>query len=249
MQCFGTLRDKERSRSFTRPFFIRTVTSVIRVRFPVGVQLIFRASNSVTINLMERSKTVLAEVDKLYATATTTMGKWMWRNHTQWVADKGKELARKYKADEEKAYCAALLHDLGDSKYERGDENFDTWAIEKSKAILHNATFSDSDTNEILEAVRTHSSRPGNLPATIEGKVLATADAMWHLQTNFFPVICYMNRPQNTHSYEEWQDWFDGKIERDFGAKIFFDDEREEVREDYEALTRVFRNKTLDTRD
>ena len=52
-----------------------------------------------------------------------------------------------------------------------------------------------------------------------------------------------MNRPDNTHTYEEWQEWFMGKVERDFGPKIFFEDEREEVREDYEALKRVFGNK------
>lgn len=189
---------------------------------------------------------VLTEVEKSYSTATTTMGKWMWHNHVQWVGDKGKVLAKKYGANEEKVYCAALLHDLGDSKYERGNENFDFWTAKEGEAILQKAGFSDDEIKEILQAVNTHSCRPGNLPTTIEGKVLATADAMWHLQTSFFPVICYMNRPQNTHSYKEWQAWFNGKIERDFGAKIFFDDEREEVRNDYDALTRVFNNKSLD---
>lgn len=78
--------------------------------------------------------------------------------------------------------------------------------------------------------------------------MLATADGMWHLQTSFFPVICYMNRPENTKTYEEWQEWFNGKIERDFGSKIFFEDERSEVKGDYEALSRVFGNKTLDSK-
>lgn len=46
-------------------------------------------------------------------------------------------------------------------------------------------------------------------------------------------------------TYDEWQEWFNEKIERDFGSKIFFKDERAEVRDDYEALLRVFGNKTL----
>ena len=75
--------------------------------------------------------------------------------------------------------------------------------------------------------------------------MLATADGMWHLQTNFFPVISYMHRPEGTHTYEEWQVWFSNKIERDFGSKIFFDYERAEVKKDYEALKRVFGNKSL----
>ena len=138
------------------------------------------------------------------------------------------------------------FHDLGDSKYERGDENFDVWSNEEDKEILIKAKFSEDEVREIMEAVRTHGSRPGNPPTTQEGKVLATADGMWHVQTNFFPIICYMNRPQNTHSYEEWQEWFIGKIERDFGPKIFFEDEREEIRKDYEALVRVFGEKGLE---
>lgn len=145
-----------------------------------------------------------------------------------------------------KAYCAALLHDLDDSNYERGHEDFDTWSWEEGKAILKKAGFRHAEREEILEATSTHSCHPGHLPTTLEGKVLATADAMWHLQTNFFPVICHMNRPDTTDSYEEWQAWFLQKIERDFGPKMFFDDEREEVRDDYNALIRVFGNKTLD---
>lgn len=125
------------------------------------------------------------------------------KTHTQWVADKAKALAEKYGANTEKVYCAALLHDLGDSKYERGHEEFETWSKDKAEEILLKAGFSVEETKEILEAIRTHSSRPGNPPTTLEGKVLATADGMWHLQTSFFPVICYVNGPDTTHSYEE----------------------------------------------
>lgn len=173
------------------------------------------------------------------------MGKWMWRNHTQWVADKTLTLAKKYGADAEKVYCAALLHDLGDSRYERNHADFDTWSWVTTKEVLKKAGFRKNERDEILEAIRTHSCHPDHLPMTLEGKILATADGMWHLQTNFFPVICYMNRPDNTHTYEEWQEWFMKKIERDFGPKIFFEDEREEARKDYEALKRVFGNHLL----
>ena len=60
-------------------------------------------------------------------------------------------------------------------------------------------------------------------------------------------MLCYKQIPEHTNTYEEWQKWFDEKIERDFGPKIFFEDEKEEVRADYEALCRVFGNKTLNS--
>lgn len=49
-----------------------------------------------------------------------------------------------------------------------------------------------------------------------------------------------MNRPEKYGSYTEWQGWFLEKIERDFGPKIFFVDERGEVRQDYESLKHIF---------
>lgn len=85
---------------------------------------------------MEKHEVVLTEVGELYGVATTSMGQWMWRNHAQWVANKAKELAEKYGASTEKTYCAALLHDLGDSRYERGHADFDTWSWNTSKTIL-----------------------------------------------------------------------------------------------------------------
>lgn len=199
---------------------------------------------------MKQSKTVFNEVNQLYSAATTSMGKWMWNNHVQWVANKAKKLADKYGADAEKVYCAALLHDLADCQYERGHKNFNIWSEEKGKTILLKAGFSKDDATEIIEIIiRPHSCRPGNLPTTLEGKVLATADAMFHLQTGFFPLLCYMNRPDDTKSYREWQQWFSPKIDRDFKVKIFFKDEKEECRKDYQALIRVFNNKTLGNRE
>lgn len=197
---------------------------------------------------MEKSQIVFVEVGKLYSASTTNMGKWMWQDHTQWVADKAKVLAKKYGADIEASYCAALIHDLGDSKYERGDNDFDTWTWQTGKEILRTAGFRRQARDEILEAMRTHSCHPNHLPTAIEGKVLATADGMRHIQTSFFPMICYMNRPEGIRTYEEWQSWFNNKIGRDYNAKILFKDEKDEVKEDYEALLRVFGNGILNDR-
>ena len=196
---------------------------------------------------MERSKIVWKETDALYGASKTVMGKWMWRNHVQWVADKGRQLAEKYDADPEKVYCAALLHDLGDCKYERDHQDFEIWSWEAGKDILKKAGFRRAKRDEILEAIRTHSCHLGHLPTALEGRVVATADAMWHIQTSFFPRLCYMHRPLKAKTYDDWQAWFNEKIERDFTVKIFFEDEKEEVRANYEALVRAFGKQDLDS--
>ncbi len=199
---------------------------------------------------MDRKERVFTQVEELYESSSLVMSKWMWNNHVQWVANKAKILAEKYKADIDKVYCAALLHDVADTQYERGDENFNAWSESKGREILTQAGLNEEDVKEIIEIIiRPHSCRPGNLPTTLEGKVFSTADAMFHLQTNFFPMFCYKKRPERTKTYEEWQSWFEEKIDRDFVIKIFFDDERAEVKDDYNALYRVFRNKTLNSQE
>lgn len=196
---------------------------------------------------MNRDHKVFNVVKSIYENSETRpMGLWMWNNHVQWVADKTRQLAIKYSANEETAVSAALLHDLADSRYERNDPKFDEWSEEKALEILKGADFTEEEAKEIIEVViRPHSCRPDNLPTTLEGKVLATADAMFHLQTSFFTVLCYKNMPASAKSLEEWQTWFEEKVERDYGSKIFFDDEKNEVTSDYEALKRVFGNKSL----
>jgi HD superfamily phosphodiesterase len=198
---------------------------------------------------MERADSVFAEAKKLYSTAPD-IGKWFWNNHVQQVADRARTLAEKYDADAEKAYCAALLHDLGDCHFSGRGEGFVAWSEQKGKEVLLGAGFSEDDAREVVEVIiRPHSCRDGKLPTTIEGKVLATADAMWHLETSLYPMFCYKQMPQRTKTYEEWQEWFLEKAKRDFSIKIFFEDERAEVKENYEALLRVFGNKTLDSKE
>ncbi len=196
---------------------------------------------------MERDQKVFTAVKLLYENPESRpMGLWMWNNHVQWVANKTKQLATKYNADEEKAVSAALLHDLADSRYERDNPEFNAWSETKAYEVLKETDFTEEEAREIMEIiVRPHSCRPGNLPTTLEGKVLATADAMFHLQTSFFTVLCYKNMPTSAKSLAAWQVWFEEKVERDYGSKIFFDDEKNEVKADYEALKRVFGNRSL----
>lgn len=195
---------------------------------------------------MNRKEKVFESVQKLYNNSSIEMGRWLWNNHVQWVADKSVVLADKYGANVEKVYCSALLHDIGDSEYERGHDDFDTWSDKAISGILLQSGFSEEESEEISEIIiRPHSCRPDNLPTTIEGKVLATADAMFHIQTSFFPRLLRMNRPLSVETYEQWQDWFAGKIERDFNSKIFFKDEKREVNDDYQALCRIFNARTL----
>lgn len=179
-------------------------------------------------------------VNELYLSSSRDMGKWMWQNHVQWVANKAVGLAKKYNADQDKVYVGALLHDISDIWLERDEAGFEEKCEEIGREILNKVGFSEADVNDILDnIVEPHSCYPGNLPQTIEGKCLASADAMFHLVTDFFPQFSWKHLPGSL-DYNDWIMWVTEKIERDFNNKIFFDDEKREVELHYQALKRVY---------
>lgn len=53
---------------------------------------------------MNKQQIVFTEVEKLYASSTRDMAKWMWANHVQWVANKALKFAKKYGANEDQVY-------------------------------------------------------------------------------------------------------------------------------------------------
>ena len=80
---------------------------------------------------------------------------------------------------------------------------------------------------------------PGDEQTMIEGKILATSDALAHLQTNFYYDFKKMGWPQNIKP-EDFNDWVITKVDRDFNKKIFFKEVQEEVKPIYEKLMKEF---------
>ena len=71
---------------------------------------------------------------------------------------------------------------------------------------------------------------------------MATADAMFHLITDFFPQFGWKHIPKSL-DYSQWIDWVTEKIERDYNNKIFFEDEKSEVMPFYKALKKIYAKK------
>lgn len=62
---------------------------------------------------------------------------------------------------------------------------------------------------------------------------MATADAVVHLTSDFY-TYALSALPDEGKTLEQIREWALPKIERDFHTKIFFDEIREEVYQDYE---------------
>lgn len=188
----------------------------------------------------ERQQATLLSVKKLYESSSREMGRWMWQNHVQWVAGKAAELAHKYGANVDKTFAAALLHDFGDVWMERSDEGFDEKSAFEAKQILMSAGFNDDETQEIIDhIIAPHSCYEGEpLPDLLEAQVMATADGLAHLLTDFYNQFEKLGQP--TSDKDEFRKWASRKVERDYSRKLFFEDERNVAKKRYEELSRYF---------
>lgn len=191
---------------------------------------------------MNRIEILEQKVRDLYAQKNTNRAEWAdWLadNHVFIVADNASVLAQRFGANEELARAAALLHDIADARMSRFDENHEAESMKIARKFLQECGYNDREIAIIVDdAIRLHSCHDGNLPNTLEGKVLATADSLAHLQTDFYIYATWImgkNIPLN-----EIKIWVLKKIERDFQNKILFDEVKTEVEQDYEMLKKLF---------
>lgn len=179
-------------------------------------------------------------VKKSYQKSKQPFAKWMWQQHVPTVVVLANKLADKYGGNTNLAVAGALLHDFGDAFIDRFDKEFETVSQQEAKQLLIKVGYQPTEIiNVLYNILKPHSCRGGNVPTTIEGKVVATADAITHLKSDFYLQFCWMHLPQDK-SYQQWLEWIEEKLERDFHKKIFFEDERKETLARYLAMKNVF---------
>lgn len=164
---------------------------------------------------------------------------WFFEGHVSIVARYAEEVAKKVGADIDVCIIAALCHDVAR-----------TWNIEKDPELMEESLkFTEKIMNEsglgdkfnmVKEAILHHSCRD-TLPSTKEGKVLATADGLAHLMTDFYFIFSWNDHwLKKADSFPDYKKWVASKIERDFQKKIFFDEYKEKARKRYEAFKALF---------
>lgn len=164
---------------------------------------------------------------------------WLYENHIFIVADNAVRLAKRFGGRQDLARAAALLHDLADAKMSRFSEGHDEATLDIAREVMQKAGFSKQEIEICVDdAVRYHSCHDGHAPSSVEGKVMATADALAHLQTDFYVYALWaLGRDK---PLEKAKTWALKKIDRDFNNKILFDEIKGECRPDYEHLVNVF---------
>lgn len=164
---------------------------------------------------------------------------WLIDHHVLVVADYATKLAKKYGANEELARVSALLHDIADTQMLRSNPKHAATSLHLARTFMNETGFADEEIKLVVDdAIRYHSCHNGDHPTSQEGKILATADAIAHLKTDFYLFTTWAFAKEM--SLTEIKKWTLEKIERDFHKKIFFEEIRKEVHPDYERIKTFF---------
>lgn len=192
----------------------------------------------------QRYKTLYDKVVALYETknpARTPWVDWVWPEHVPVVVKNARRLAEAKGARVELAMAAALLHDIADVKMKRWDAAHAAESMRLAAELLEESGYTAEEVALIVEdALRWHSGYDGRLPDSLEGKILAAADGLAHIQTDFYLRAAWEFGHADEKTLAEVKAWALPKMERDFRVKICFDDVREAARADYQALRSLF---------
>ena len=133
---------------------------------------------------------------------------------------------------------AALLHDIADSCMKRSDTLHEVKSLQMAEELLIQCGFQDSEIELITQDIlRQHSclSREAT-PKSLEGRIMATADALVHINSDFYDFS--IEQIAKSNGLSNAIQWAFAKIERDFHQKILFPEIQEENHENYACLRR-----------
>ncbi|MFA6194329.1 MAG: HD domain-containing protein [Patescibacteria group bacterium] len=159
---------------------------------------------------------------------------WFYNNHLLAVEKYANFLLKKLpKANSEIVLLGVWLHDAQKVRGTKGDHQ-KAGAIEARKIMLE-YDYSPDMIKKVQNIILTHSCGSSR-PDTLEGKILATADAMSHYVNDFYLQIAIRER----RSLADFKLWALEKLNRDFNKKMFFPFAKKEIKERHAILMKLF---------
>jgi hypothetical protein len=95
--------------------------------------------------------------------------------------------------------------------------------------------YSSDIIKKVMDVILSHSCE-NLIPTTLEGKILANADAMAHYSNNFYLQIAVLGQ----RSLEELKIWALEKLARDYNKRMFFPFAKKEIKKKHDILMQLF---------
>jgi hypothetical protein len=107
----------------------------------------------------------------------------------------------------------------------------------EAEKVMKQFGYSEKTIEHVKEIILTHTCEDNHLvPKIIEGKILASADAMSHYINDFYLHIL-ITRDQDLGSFRKWAL---EKLDRDYNKKIFFDFAKKMIQKRHHILFKFF---------
>lgn len=163
---------------------------------------------------------------------------WFYKIHLLAVEKFAKELLNKLpKADKEIVMLGVWLHDLQRIRGIKGD-HARMGSIEAEK-VMKKFDYEKNKIKHVKEIILTHSCNTKLRPRTIEGKILASADAMSHYVNDFYLQIAVLGE----RNLQDYRKWALEKLNRDYNEKIYFKFAKKMIQDRHRALVSLFKMK------
>jgi HD superfamily phosphodiesterase len=143
--------------------------------------------------------------------------------NAQWILEKVPE------ADREVVLLGTWLHDMQRVRGIKMDHQ--AGGAQEAEKIMGEIGYDNEVIEKVKNIILTHSCS-GKMPTTIEGRVLATADAMAHYTTDFFLRIALLG----DRTLEEYKKWALEKLEKNYNVKISFDFARDTIEDRHNTI-------------
>jgi len=126
-----------------------------------------------------------------------------------------KKLLRHFpQANDEIVMLGVWLHDLQRIRSIKGDHQ--KMGAKEAEKVMREFKYDKKIINKVKNIILTHNAYGGNIPKTLEGKILACADAMTHYYNDFF-LDYFKNK---NVSLSEFKNWSLEKLNRNYSKKI-----------------------------
>ncbi|MBU0974710.1 HD domain-containing protein [Patescibacteria group bacterium] len=163
---------------------------------------------------------------------------WFYKEHVLVVERLALELCDFYpKANRDAVILSVWFHDIG--RAHGYDKGHDVYGADYARKTLTENRFDKDFVDLIVEACKTHSCKENGKSNSLEGKILATADALSHYHNGFYLRVLYSWSKGNKGDYQKLKTELFKKMKRDLNEKIFFDEVREKIKPMYEAWQKV----------
>ena len=184
------------------------------------------------------NKENIIAIKKMIKKECSTLGfidDWFYEIHLLGVEKFAKYLLKKIpKADEEVVMLGVWLHDLQRIRGIRGN-HAKIGSIEAEK-VMKKFGFEKNIIKHVKEIILAHPCNTKLRPKTVEGKILASADAMSHCINDFYLTIATTGQ----RNMKEYKKWALEKLDKDYNKKIFFDFAKKKIKERHDILKKLF---------